>query len=321
VKTVWLNQRTVPGTRFPQSGTPAVIDDRLYLLGAGRVARCVNALTGQDLWSTPLPGEFDGDAVDSSVAVAAGVVVALAGQLVGLDATTGELRWAGPAGKAIGRHSSPVVWQIGGRELIIVNLDGVHTVCIDPSSGNELWRVQSEADRSTPVLVGDRQMLTYGNSRKKGLRSFAISPEGATPQWVYQGAADAGASPVVVGEHCYVQGELRLACVDLQTGKQRWLVELDLGQPRYTSLAAADGKVLYTFDGLLMFAAAADEHRPLVEAKMDKDAVLFEHSQLPPKAGRNKPLECASPALADGRRYLRMRGGVVCYDLRAEPTD
>ena len=34
------------------------------------------------------------------------------------------------------------------------------------------------------------------------------------------------------------------------------------------------------------------------------------------KFNKNSPLACSSPAIADGRIYIRVRNGIACYDLR-----
>jgi hypothetical protein len=36
------------------------------------------------------------------------------------------------------------------------------------------------------------------------------------------------------------------------------------------------------------------------------------------KFGDSGPLSCSSPALVDGKLYVRTKGGVACYDLNAE---
>jgi outer membrane protein assembly factor BamB len=144
----------------------------------------------------------------------------------------------------------------------------------------------------------------------------------------------------VVGDYVYAQGEKRVACVSLATGEEQWNVTLDLASPQYTSLVAADGKVIYAYDGLIAFAADPKEYRPLIEAKFDKQGLMateatlrkilkldeiekktngLEESQkiYQREIGNQGPLKCTSPAIADGRLYLRLGNAVACYDLRA----
>ena len=239
-------------------------------------------------------------------------------------------------------HSSPAIYDAGDRKLVLVNAPGGETICVDMRDGKHLWSVDSQAGHSTPLVVGDL-LLTYGSSRKGGLRCFKLSPKGAEHQWTYQRVADSGSCPVVVDGHVYVQGERRLACVDLETGVDQWMTDLDISRPRYTSLVAADGKVVYAFDGVLCFAADPEEFKQLMNAKIDANGLLAEEAafrkqlkmdELEKTAEGQKQAEriwrdkfnnagtlaCSSPAIADGRLYLRLQNGVVCYDLRVEAT-
>ncbi len=340
---VWTNQRDSVYTRFSQSGSPAVIDGRLFTLGAGRVAYCIDAVSGDDLWQRKLPGEFRDEFLQSSVAVTDGIAVVLCGSLYGLDAATGEIVWAGDAKATRGTHSSPVVWDGAGRNLVIANVGDGDTIAVDPRTGQEQWRVRSEGGQSTPVLVGD-QLITYGSSRKRGLRCFRISSSGAEHVWTYNGTADPGSSPVVVGDNVFVQGDRRLACVDLATGKARWNTTLDMARPRYTSLVAADGKVFYTFDSVLCFRATGEGFRPLMTAVIDDQGLLADEAAFRQmlnldaleqtaegqkesqqlwrkKFNGSEPLACASPAIADGRLFVRTKKGLACFDLSAPVED
>lgn len=166
-----------------------------------------------------------------------------------------------------------------------------------------------------------------------------MSSEGAKRLWTCTTAADSGSSPVIVGDHVYVQGDRRLACVSLEDGKSAWMTTLDMNRPRYTSLVAADGKVIYGFEGLLCFAASSDEYKQLMNGKIDKEGLLAEESAFRKmlnmdelektaegqkeaervwrnRIGSGGSLPCATPAIADGHVYVRLKNGIACYDLR-----
>lgn len=335
---VWKNERPSVYSRFLQSCTPTVADGRLFVLGAGLMAHCVDAKTGKTLWIERLPGEFVDEHMASSFAVTDGVAVVLASQLMAVDVNTGSVVWSGDAKTARGVHSSPVLWTHAGQHYVVVNLAGSVTACFEPRTGRELWRVKSEAGVSTPVVVGNR-LVTLGSSRRAGLRCFEMSLTEAQEVWVYQRVADKGSSPVVVGDYVFVQGERRLACVELASGREAWNAELDLATPQYTSLVAADGKVIYALDGVLGFAATAADYQPLLQGKINRQGLLASEATLrkllkldeverepgglekstkvfQQEVDNQGPLACASPAIAEGLLYLRLRGGVVCYDLR-----
>jgi outer membrane protein assembly factor BamB len=335
---LWRHEQESVYTRFPQSGTPLVADGRLYILGAGQMVRAIDATTGKSLWNTRLPGDFRDEHLHSSLALADGAVCILADSLFGLDAAGGELLWQGDEANTSGRYTSPVVWSAGGRPMFIVNVAKGETIAVEPRTGKEYWRIQSEGQRATPLVI-DRLLITYGQSRKQGLRAFDLTQNPPVELWKYQGAADSGSSPVVVGGQIYVQGEKRLACVDLKTGKAQWTTLLDIGNPRYTSLIAADGKVFYAFDGVLCFAADPQQYTGLYDAKVNREGLLAEQDELrkllkldelertaegqkeAERVWRREVesegvLSCATPAIADGKLYLRLKKQLVCYDLR-----
>lgn len=340
-KTLW--RQTLPSvyTRFVQSPTVAVVGGRAYVQGAARTMRCHDAQTGQVLWETTLPGDFRDEFMMSSFAIADGVAAVLAGHLIGLDAVTGQILWEGHPSQTRGTHGSPAVWRHESASYFIVNVNGNDTICVEPATGRELWRVRSRANFATPVILPPNRMITYGNSRRDGLRCFEMSLEGAMELWSYHGAADKGSSPVVVDDHVYLQGERTFACVDLKTGEEKWKELLSLRTPEYTSLVAADGKILYACEGFFWYAAdpttfrmlapglfneqaiiaTEAQHRAMIKAKhnlTDSDADqkklngLFEKSV----GRRHGPLRCASPAFYQGLMFIRLNNGVACYDLR-----
>ena len=338
-KPVWTNTRKSVYTRFPQSGTPAVANGSILVLGAGRLARCLNAADGKERWQTQLPGEFRDQHMQSSFAVSGNVAVILCGNLYGLNLQTGKILWQAGDSQSRQFHSSPVIWNSTQGPRILVNINGRNTLCADPRSGKIVWEVRSDANHSTPVVHGNR-LLTYGSSRKKGLRCYQLSPHGAELAWTYQGTADPGSSPVVVKNYVYVQGERRLACVELATGKQSWMAQLDLNKPRYTSLIAINKKIFYTFENVICFQASADRFQPVIQAKINNDGLLAEETtfrkryrinelekttegqkqaeKIWRKEFSNGPLPCASPAISAGRLFLRLKNGLACYDLNAD---
>jgi len=334
-ESLWTHDADSVYTRFPQSGSPCAAGDRVYLLGAGRYVRSFDVRTGEEAWSTFLPGEFRDEFMQSSLVVVDGIVVVMADHLFGLDGGNGSIVWEGDPEQSRGSHSSPVVWKSGDRSLVIVNVAGGKTGCFAQTNGHELWSVESEAAQATPVVIGDR-LITYGNSRAKGLRCFALSESGAEELWRYRGLQDKGSSPVVVDGHVYVQGESRIACINLETGEAEWSDYLDLRNPQYSSPIAADGKVFYAYEALVCFRAEPDGFNTLFDAHFDNNGLMASERTfrrlldldqgareenervLLRHLGPNAPLPCASPAFANGRIYIRLKNALACYDLRAK---
>ncbi|MEM7396631.1 MAG: PQQ-binding-like beta-propeller repeat protein, partial [Verrucomicrobiota bacterium] len=152
-KTLWENEKKGTRTRFVQSGTLTLHEGRLYVLGAPRTLRCIDTTTTKTVWETRLPGDFRDEFYSSCVAVADNTAVLLAGRLFGVDIENGDILWTGDEEKTSGAHSSPVVWSNDGHDLIIVNAGPGDTVCLEPRTGKERWRIDSGAKNSTPVIV------------------------------------------------------------------------------------------------------------------------------------------------------------------------
>jgi outer membrane protein assembly factor BamB len=333
-KTIWSKPRPSVYARFVQSSTPAIADGRIITLGSGRMVRCMDADTGDLVWESRVPGDYRDEIYPSSFVIVDGVAVALIGSIVGLDIKSGAVLWQGDAKTASGSYSSPVVWTHGGKPHVVAHVAGQSTACFEPRSGRELWRVRSMAGgMSTPVIRGDL-MITYGPSRRSGIRAFTLSPTGAEELWNYSGLQDQGSSPVLIGDHLYAQGERKLACIDAKTGDEKWVTELKLRNPQFTSLVAADGKVLYAYETLLWFAADPAGFKPLAQVRLDEAGVIateathrarlkldeVKDEKEAEKIYRNKverhgPVACSTPAIADGRLYVRIKNGLACYVL------
>ena len=321
-KTLWKKQQKSIYTRFVQSGTPLIANGKCYVQGAGRVARCYNANTGDTIWETKLPGDFRDEFTMSSFAMADGVVATLCGHLFALDAKSGKVLWQGDKRKTSGSHASPIVWNDAGKSYFIVNVAGSETACFESGTGKEQWRVRTDANNATPVITARGQtshMITYAKSRRGGLQCHKITPTGTEKVWTYHGLADKGSSPVVVGDYVYAQGERRLACVDLKSGEEKWATLINRRSPEYTSLVAADGKILYALESNLWFHADPSKYTPIMDGKLDGEGVMASQethdARKAEKVGKIRPLRGPSPALFGGKLIIRVSEGLICYDL------
>ncbi|MEC9095606.1 MAG: PQQ-binding-like beta-propeller repeat protein [Planctomycetota bacterium] len=335
-KLKWVNEYSSLYTRFAQSGSPTVVDGKLYVLSAGRTARAVDAENGETLWMTKIPGDFRDQYLQSSFAVDQGLAIVLCDGLFALDVKSGEVVWEYTVETRKNIHCSPVIWKSEAGARVICNLAGGMTVCLDLKSGTLVWEVESGAGNATPIITGNKLIL-YGQSRKSGLVCYELKETTPDELWRFNGAADSGSTPVAVDGLVFVQGDRRLACVDLATGKPKWQTMLDLNRPRYTSLIAADEKVFYAFDGILAFEAGM-KYKPLMQAKINRDGVLANESDFRNTLGidelektaegqieaevilrkefSNGPLVCTTPAISDGFMFVRLKRGIACYDLR-----
>ena len=60
-------------------GTPFIVGDRLFVMGAGRTARCFDIKRKKQVWETRLPGEFRDEFLQSSFLVTPEVAAVVCG--------------------------------------------------------------------------------------------------------------------------------------------------------------------------------------------------------------------------------------------------
>ena len=339
---VWDKSQETVYTRFTQSSTPCIANGRVFVLGPKRTARCYDASTGEVIWEKQLPGDFRDEFFASSFVVDGDIALVACGPLTALDANDGNLLWQGDAAMDYSSHSSPALWRGAGETIAFANSSGGRTQAYRLRDGKKLWELKSGTGQSTPIVAGNR-LLTYGASRKNGLTAFRLDASAPEKEpntiWQFQGAADSGSTPVVRGDSVFVQGDKRLAKVDLESGDTRWQTTLRISNPRYTSLVAAGDQVFYAWEGLLAFDAESKRFAKIYDAEVDKKARLISGDDLrselkldelsgdaegmakSEKIWKNEainggPLACSSPAIADGRIVMRLRKRLACYDLR-----
>lgn len=291
--------------------TPLVHDGLAYLLGAFGDLYCVEAATGNLVWSTNFERDFG--PVESLPWGACGSPLLVDGQLivtpgtseasiVSLDAKTGSVNWKCPGGPPA--YGSFVTHR-GGTTIQIVGHDRHSLGGWDLETGERLWSLEPEiADDfnvPTPVVVGDRLLVTSENN---GTRLYAFGEQGPIKtQPVARNselASDIG-TPIVVGDRVYAAWG-KLFCLDLSNDLQTIWTASDPAYRTYASLMT-DGERLLVAGAsgqLLLLDATAEDYRVVSRMQIfdTRNAELYSH-----------------PALAGRRLYWRGDDSLKCIDL------
>lgn len=222
--------------------------------------------------------------------------------LVGLDAATGKRLWDVP--NCVGWFGTPVRWVHKGNEYFISV--GSRAVCIEPRTGNVLWEIPGARHDNAPAVVED--YLVCNASAGAGVTAYRITPHGAEKAWSLGSGQTGGlCGTLILDGHVYAQvkggtGEL-LVCVELESGKV--VGTAAVGGGLCSSLVGSGGRILREWgtkrmEGLIMLNAD------------------------PKRLGRLGPpfpvsyANSVTPAIADGRMFVRGRDGLYCYDLRED---
>lgn len=290
-KTVWKVEHPGWAYAYGASATVTVQGGRAYIAGSNRCLFCFDAATGKAVWTAMT--EEQPNRTSSSVLVLDGMAILLAGQMTAYEAETGDVIWQQ---KQVPLYdNSPACWVKNGRKFLLCNTASevggpAKVFCVEPKKGEVLWSVPG-GSFSSVVTSGDFMVVQGGGS----VIAYRLSPGGAQKLWSAP-FGDRGASPVIWDGHVYAFGSGRCGCIDLLTGRVAWTEPLKGG---ISSPVAVDGKILHIADDgrqLVMLKATPEKFTLLGKAKLDVAT-------------------CSSPAVADGRLYLRMGNRISCFDL------
>lgn len=296
------------------SSTPACDGDRVYACFWDGAAVSLHAydLDGKELWAASL-GSFESQhGAGMSPVVHGGKVFVNfdqdgAAEVVAFDARTGAKAWVAPRRAYRACYSTPVVRprKDGRSELVAYSTAGA--TGYDPETGAvnwawvTPWREGEMALRSvaSPVLAGGLVVCVNGDG--SGSRYSAVldpdAPGGPAPLWEKRSNALTPyvPCPVVKGDFIYWLTDQGFAeCVAVKTGKVAW-------SERAFNKAVSASPVLIG-DALL----GIDEGGKAVAWKADPEG--FE------KVAASEVGEpvFASPAVADGRLYVRGATRLMC---------
>jgi outer membrane protein assembly factor BamB len=279
------------GNLGPMS-TPAIWGGKCYVTGLMGLY-CLSTKDGALLW------QKKGCGVHSSVAVDDGVVYGCIGTqpLSAFDAETGKLLWRCPGVEST--TASPALWKSGGKTYVICAW-----WCVDGQTGRLLWRGNdwNIGYGITPVVVGDTVIICSG--------AYKLTPEKPELLWkMPPNANDPASSPLVYDGYLYwfwswYGGDI-WTCLDLKTGELKWKMHSKVpASCAASSPVVVDGKIIHPIGNghdwyryqVEMLRATPEKYDLL--GVFDPGATAF-----------------SSPAVADGKLYLRLWDGVACYDL------
>ena len=277
------------GVCWCASATPTISGDKCYVQGSAGLY-CLSMKDGSLVWKT------NTDFCQSSPLVMNGVVYARNALVSAYNADTGRLLWR-TGENFLQNYTSVIPWtSVGKQYLISMGSSGNQyyqgrAYCIDPDDGRVVWETTNYVSSmaATPVIAGD--MLVSDRAVVK------LTPAGGGSSWpLKSGAGNHSGSAIVYQGHVYVHASRPegVVCDDLNTGAVKWkCANVD---PSGVAILV-DGKLIGNCDaGTIMYRATPDKYEEL--GRFKSNATI-----------------CTSPAVVDGKLFLRLKDGVACYDL------
>jgi outer membrane protein assembly factor BamB len=299
--------------------TPTVAGKGLYSIGINGLLSRYEVENGKRSWQVDLYKHLKADLPTYSVCcsplvIGNRVIVSVGGQgrcVVALHAETGEIQWQTLDDAA--STSSPVLFG-GGQRLRgaapdVVFMTPLRLVGLDPLDGNLRWEhpmvFQPQGTSPTPIVLGDKVVVStqaHGavavRVGTKELDSFAFAA------WQNKEMKSYFSSGVAANDMLFLVTNVieplpaaAITCLASKTGKQLWKKE-KVGYFHAGLIRTGDGKLLVLNDsGLLTLLEVNPEGaREVARAKVSDGTWV-------------------SPALADGRLYVRDATELICLQL------
>ena len=296
------------------SSTPASDGQRLIAF-FGKTGVFAFDLEGKQLWQANVGSETHMWGTASSPVIFQDVVIVNAciesKSLIGLNKKTGKEIWRA---KSIGTcWASPALVETkDGKTEVVMSWPG-KLVGYDPLTGKELWHCEGigfggggfggfgNYTSSTPVAKDGIVYAIGGGGGPMPAAALAVKAGGSgdvskTHVIWRQKAGASIPSPVIVGDQlCWVDATVQ--CLSLADGKSVHKDRLYDARGEYVSAVAAGNKLfaLTRFDGLFVL-DAADKFTKLDHHEFTGDTSIFN----------------ASPAISNGRLYLRSNAYLYC---------
>jgi len=339
-KTHWVHQYDCPYQISYPSGprtTPAVVNGKVYTLGAMGDLLCLDAATGKEIWARHFRADFGLKRApvwgwSSAPLVEGDRLYCLVGgdgsTVVCFDATNGKEIWRALSTEEIGYAPLLLADVHGRKELIVWHTEAA--VGLDPANGKTLWsldyppegeRQRPEVSIAAPCMLDDNRLfltnfyhgatllkLPAGEGKAEILWNLT-SPNLTKPA---NGLHTVMCTPVIKDKHIYGicgQGELR--CLELDTGKRLWETLAAVNNKRGLFANAflveqGDRTWIYNDQGDLLLAKLTPQGYEELGRVHLLDTTL---------ATRGRDVTWCHPAFANRCAYVRNDKVMVCVSL------
>lgn len=192
-------------------------------------------------------------------------------------------------------RSTPLVMNRPGGDLLIIHSRMNWVSALDPATGTMRWEYEGTKDYQNPSPVTDGELIYVLTYQK----AVALRPDGAEA-WTSRTGSEI-VTPIVHEGHLYWANEEGMAfCLEAKTGKSVYQERLNSGRI-YASGVLAEGRLYYVSrEQGTYVVAAAPQFELIAENKIAGDPSVFN----------------ATPALAEGRIYLRSDRALYCIGAR-----
>ncbi len=284
--------------------TPAADGERVYAVFGSAVVAALD-YDGKLLWRSPLKVVNFDVAMGMSPIVYDDTVLLLCerisnSSLIAFDGKTGDVKWEAKRPNSTFAHTTPLLTKVNGKPMLIVGVSNA-LQGVDPADGKILWSCPFRGDVPTPVH-GDTTV--YCDGGRGGTAGIAVDPTGTGDvakthlKWKTEPLGEGFGSALIIGDLLYrLMNSGSFRCLKLATGEQVYAQKLPGVCGRCSPVAAADGRIYCASGGKSYVVQAGPEFKILGTGDL------------------GDPND-ASPAVADGKLFLRGRKFLFCIGTK-----
>lgn len=218
--------------------------------------------------------------------------------LVALSKTDGKTLWKTPRANQTRSYCVPIIRELAGRTQMVLSGDKCVT-SYDPNTGKLHWIIDGPTEQFVASIVySERADLLFMSGGFPDHHLLAIKPDGqgnvtdTKIVWRTNKGVAYVPSPIVEGAHLLIVSDSGVAhCFEAATGKLFWKERLG---EHHASLVSADGLVYFlNDDGVMNVIQPGPEYHHVARNELGEKSF-------------------ASPALSQGRLYLRGEQSLFC---------
>lgn len=245
--------------------TPTIIDGKLYVSsGLGDIA-CLNALTGEVIWSVQASkiheGAYGRWGISESLLVVDDKVIYTPGgdltTMVAYNKENGKLIWQSESLKDNPSYTSPMIAEWGGKTMIITATQS-YLFGVEPDCGNILWKFnigvfaagewKANTQANTPLFYDGKVFFTSGYDHRCVMVELSEKADAAYFVWTSDVMDVHHGGVVKIGDYIYGANWEnnrmgKWVCLNWNTGE----VKYESAWENKGSIISADG-MLYLFE-------------------------------------------------------------------------
>jgi outer membrane protein assembly factor BamB len=295
-------QKTIREGHGYASATPAADAERIYC-SFGKTGVFAFDHDGKQLWQADTGEELNGWGTCPSPVLYKDLVIVNASvestSLIALDSATGKEVWRAKGMKE--SWNPPILVDVEGKTELVVAIAG-KILGLDPGTGDQLWSCATDiAWYMVPGLVAKDGIVYCVGGRSGGGLAVKAGGKGDVTSthriWTIKKGSNV-TSPVLHEGHLYWMHENNgiAFCADAKTGEIVYEEKVDRADQVYSSAVLAEDRIYYV---------TRTGRTAVVAAKPKYELIAFN------EFGRVGAFN-ASPALADGKLYIRSDKYLFC---------